>query len=32
MTGDLGMVLAGAIVVVLAGEQLIVWLRKRREQ
>ena len=32
MTGDLGTVLAGAIVLVLAGEQLIAWLRSRREQ
>lgn len=29
---DLGVLLAGAIVVVLLCEQLIVWLRKWREQ
>ena len=32
MTGDLGTVLADAIVLVLAGEQVISWLRRRRGQ
>lgn len=30
--GDLGTLLAGAIVLVLVGEQLLLWLRNRREQ
>lgn len=29
---DLGTLLAGAIVLVLIGEQLLLWLRSRREQ
>lgn len=32
MTGDLGTVMAGAIVLVLAGEQLSAWMGRRREQ